>query len=104
MRQLLGRPDATLATREMLLQSFMQGFLHDLYVEKWNRFGRMHAVRVTLERTERGWLARSVGAQGSGIISSLTRADAIALIGPGAEVKAGEEVEAIVLRDPERRW
>ncbi|QYJ16020.1 Molybdopterin molybdenumtransferase [Rubrobacter xylanophilus DSM 9941] len=69
-----------------------------------NRFGRMHAVRVTLERTERGWLARSVGAQGSGIISSLTRADAIALIGPGAEVKAGEEVEAIVLRDPERRW
>ncbi|BBL80694.1 molybdopterin molybdenumtransferase MoeA [Rubrobacter xylanophilus] len=69
-----------------------------------NRFGRMHAVRVTLERTGRGWLARSVGAQGSGIISSLTKADAIALIGPGAEVRAGEEVEAVVLRDPERRW
>ena len=29
-------------TQEMLLQSFMQGFLHDLFVEKWHRFGRYH--------------------------------------------------------------
>jgi len=69
-----------------------------------NRFGRMHAVRVALERTGEGWTARSVGSQGSGIISSLTRADAIALIGPGAEVKAGEEVEAILLREPRGGW
>jgi molybdopterin molybdotransferase len=65
-----------------------------------NRFGRMHAMRVSLERTERGWLARSVGAQGSGLVSSLTRADALALIGPESEgVRAGEPVEAIVLRE-----
>jgi molybdopterin molybdotransferase len=64
-----------------------------------NRFGRMHAMRVSLARTDKGWLARSVGAQGSGLVSSLTKADALALIGPESEgVRAGEPVEAIVLR------
>jgi molybdopterin molybdotransferase len=65
-----------------------------------NNFGRMHAMRVSLERTEKGWLARSVGAQGSGLVSSLTKADALALIGPDSEgARAGEPVEAMVLRD-----
>jgi molybdopterin molybdotransferase len=65
-----------------------------------NNFGRMHAMRVSLEKTEKGWLARSVGAQGSGLVSSLTKADALALIGPESEgVRAGEPVEAIVLRE-----
>ncbi|MDP9486058.1 MAG: molybdopterin molybdotransferase MoeA [Actinomycetota bacterium] len=65
-----------------------------------NKFGRLHAMRVSLTRTERGWLAESVGAQGSGLVSSLTKADALALIGPAAEgISAGEPVEAIVLRD-----
>ena len=65
-----------------------------------NKFGRMHAMRVSLEKTEKGWLARSVGAQGSGLVSSLTKADALALIGPESEgVRAGEPVEAIVLRE-----
>jgi molybdopterin molybdotransferase len=65
-----------------------------------NKFGRLHAMRVSLARTEKGWLAESVGAQGSGLVSSLTKADALALIGPAAEgIPAGEPVEAIVLRD-----
>src|SRR5215213_3648160 len=65
-----------------------------------NAFGRMHAMRVSLEQTEKGWLARSVGAQGSGLVSSLTKADALALIGPESEgVRAGELVEAIVVRE-----
>jgi molybdopterin molybdotransferase len=65
-----------------------------------NQFGRMHAMRVSLEHTEKGWLARSVGAQGSGLVSSLTKADALALIGPETGgVRAGEPVEAIVLRE-----
>ena len=65
-----------------------------------NKFGRLHAMRVSLARTERGWLAESVGAQGSGLVSSLTKADALALIGPAAGgIPAGEPVEAIVLRD-----
>jgi molybdenum cofactor synthesis domain-containing protein len=65
-----------------------------------NSFGRMHAMRVSIQQTEKGWLARSVGAQGSGLVSSLTKADALALIGPESEgVRAGEPVEAIVLRE-----
>jgi molybdopterin molybdotransferase len=65
-----------------------------------NRFGRMHAMRVNLEWTEKGWKAESVGAQGSGLVSSLTKADALALIGPESEgVRAGEPIEAIVLRE-----
>ncbi|CAA9435261.1 MAG: Molybdopterin molybdenumtransferase [uncultured Rubrobacteraceae bacterium] len=65
-----------------------------------NKFGRMHAMRVDLQKTGKGWLARSVGAQGSGLVSSLTKADALALIGPESEgVRAGEPVAAIVLRE-----
>lgn len=64
-----------------------------------NRLGRLHAMRVTLARTEKGWLAESVGAQGSGLVSSLTNADALALIGPESELRAGEPVEAVVLRE-----
>lgn len=65
-----------------------------------NKFGRMHAMRVTLNRTEKGWRAESVGAQGSGLVSSLTKADALALIGPESQgVRANEPVEAIVLRE-----
>ncbi|TCJ16033.1 molybdopterin molybdenumtransferase MoeA [Rubrobacter taiwanensis] len=65
-----------------------------------NAYGRLHAMRVRLERTRRGWRATSVGAQGSGLISSLTKADALAMIGPETGgVPAGEEVEAVVLRE-----
>jgi molybdopterin molybdotransferase len=54
---------------------------------------------VNLEYTNKGWLARSVGAQGSGLVSSLTKADALALIGPESQgARAGEPVEAIMLR------
>jgi len=64
-----------------------------------NKFGRMHAMRVSLKETEKGWLAESVGAQGSGLVSSLNKADALALIGPRSEgILAGEPVDAIVLR------
>jgi len=64
-----------------------------------NKFGRLHAMRVSLKRTEKGWLAESVGAQGSGLVSSLAKADALALIGPASEgIPAGEPIEAIVLR------
>lgn len=65
-----------------------------------NTFGRLHAMRVSLERTEEGWRARSVGAQGSGLISSLTGADALALIGPETGgIEARERVEAVLLRE-----
>jgi molybdopterin molybdotransferase len=72
-----------------------------VYFERqiFNKFGRLHAMRVSLRRTEKGWLAESVGAQGSGLVSSLTKADALALIGPASDgIPPGESIEAIVLR------
>jgi molybdopterin molybdotransferase len=64
-----------------------------------NKFGRLHAMRVSLKRTQKGWLAESVGAQGSGLVSSLTKADALALIGPASNgIPPGEPIEALVLR------
>jgi molybdopterin molybdotransferase len=73
-----------------------------VYFEKGvvNKFGRLHAMRVSIKRTEKGWLAESVGAQGSGLVSSLTKADALALVGPASDgIPAGEPIEAIVLRN-----
>lgn len=65
-----------------------------------NRYGRLHAMRVTLEKTGKGLKAESVGAQGSGLISSVTKADGLALIGPNTEgIPPGDPVEAIVLRE-----
>ena len=64
-----------------------------------NKFGRMHAMRVTLTRTERGCRAQSLGPQGSGLVSLLTNADALALLAPEPEgVRAGEPLEALVAR------
>src|ERR687893_1599888 len=64
-----------------------------------NRFGRMHAMRVNLIGTEKGWRAESVGAQGSGLVKPLPKGGAPALIGPPAGGgRGGELVEAIVLR------
>jgi molybdopterin molybdotransferase len=89
LMKMMGRGD----TRRPHVEVYFEGDVK-------NHFGRMHAMRVSIERTQKGWLARSVGAQGSGLVSSLTKADALALIGPESEgVRAGEPVEAIVLRD-----
>jgi len=61
---------------------------------------RTHFYRATLERTEgAGWLAHLTGPQGSGILSSMSRADALIRVPANSEVPAGAEVEAIVLRE-----
>ncbi|MGB3682546.1 MAG: gephyrin-like molybdotransferase Glp [Rubrobacteraceae bacterium] len=88
LMQMMGREDK----KRPRIQVYFDEDVH-------NRFGRLHAMRVSLQSTEKGWRAESVGAQGSGLVSSLTKADALALIGPESEVRAGEAIEAIVLRD-----
>jgi hypothetical protein len=48
--ELIGRIDAKPETTELLLDSFMQGFLHKLFVEKWALFGRrIHYVRRAID-------------------------------------------------------
>lgn len=44
-------------------------------------------------------LARPTGAQGSAILSSSVRADALLVIAPGAAIEAGQPVQALLLRD-----
>ncbi|HEV8045077.1 MAG TPA: molybdopterin-binding protein, partial [Rubrobacter sp.] len=106
-----GNPVSAMVCSELFVRPALMKMMgredrHRLHIEVYfdedveNKFGRMHAMRVALTRTERGWRAESVGAQGSGLVSSLTKADALALIGPESEgVRAGEPVEAIVLRE-----
>jgi molybdopterin molybdotransferase len=56
-------------------------------------------VRVTLERgADDGWLATPTGSQGSGVFSSLSRADGL-LVGPSTEtlLKAGAQAAVLLL-------
>jgi molybdopterin molybdotransferase len=57
-------------------------------------------VRVKLERDGGGWLATPTGSQGSGILSSLSRADGL-LIGASTEtiLKAGAQATVLLLGD-----
>ena len=62
------------------------------------RPGRGHAVRVRLEAREDGWHARTTGAQGSHVLTSMLGADALAMIPAASEgVAAGERVEIELL-------
>ena len=53
-------------------------------------------VRVKLEPHSDGWIATPTGSQGSGILSSLSRADGL-LIGPSTETILKQGAQAIVL-------
>jgi molybdopterin molybdotransferase len=60
--------------------------------------GRAHALRCRLELREDGWHARSTGAQGSHVLTSMLGADALALIPTASHgVRAGELVEVEVI-------
>jgi molybdopterin molybdotransferase len=60
-----------------------------------------HFFRVRLERgAEGGWVARLTGPQGSGILSSMVRADALAIVPEGRSgISRGETLEVIPLKD-----
>ena len=60
-----------------------------------------HFLRVHLEpRVDGGYDARLTGPQGSGILSSMVSADALAIVPEGRmSVERGEAVEVIPLRD-----
>lgn len=63
--------------------------------------GRLtHFYRAILERREGvGWTARLTGPQGSGILTSMSQADALIRVPADSELPAGAEVDAIVLRE-----
>jgi molybdopterin molybdotransferase len=62
------------------------------------RAGRLHFVRVALERSESGILARPTGNQSSGVLTSMIRGQGLAVFPLEAEkLEAGEEVAVQVL-------
>jgi molybdopterin molybdotransferase len=63
--------------------------------------GRLtHYYRVILEPDEAsGWRARLTGPQGSGILTSMSQADALIRVPANSDLPVGTELEAIVLRE-----
>ncbi len=65
------------------------------------RAGRLHLVRVSLERGEEGVYATPTGNQSSGVLTSLLRGQGLAIFAAEAErLEAGSEVDVQVL-DPD---
>ena len=63
--------------------------------------GRAHAVRCRTELRRGGWRAHPLRDQGSHVLTSMLRADALAMIpADRGEVRAGEQVEIEFLRRP----
>ncbi len=64
-----------------------------------NPGSRRGYLRVTLERDGSHWGARLTGEQGSAILTSMVRADALAVVAGDTVVQTGEEVEVIMFRN-----
>lgn len=63
-----------------------------------SRKGLTHFPRVSLDRFEGRWRARSTGPQGSGLVSSLGKADGLAVLDEDRDgLAVGEDVDVILL-------
>ena len=61
--------------------------------------GKMQYARVVVERGDDGWRATPTGGRGSNLISTVARANGLAMIPPGTERSpAGSQVQVIVFR------
>jgi molybdenum cofactor synthesis domain-containing protein len=64
--------------------------------------GKLQFARVRLQRTGDGWIATPTGARGSNLISTVVRANGLAMIPAGTAVApAGSEVRVMVFRSSE---
>ena len=59
--------------------------------------GRQEYLRVTLENTQEGLEAKRFDNQSSGVLSSVSHSNALAVIPPGTAVVQGDKVEVILL-------
>ena len=59
--------------------------------------GRQEYLRVTLENTDKGLQAMAFGNQSSGVLSSVSHSNALAVIPPGTVVAQGDKVEVLLL-------
>jgi molybdopterin molybdotransferase len=59
-----------------------------------------HFLRAEVSRRQGELVARLTGPQGSGLLSSMARANALLIVGPDrTRIEAGEVVDALILRD-----
>jgi molybdopterin molybdotransferase len=64
--------------------------------------GKLQFARVVVARGADGWTAAPTGARGSNLISTVSRANGLAMIPPGTETaSAGSEVRVMVFRSSE---
>jgi len=64
--------------------------------------GKMQYARVVVERTAEGWVATPTGGRGSNLISTVARANGLAMIPPGTETApTGSPVDVMVFRPGE---
>ena len=64
--------------------------------------GKAQYARVRVRRTKEGWVATPTGGRGSNLISTVSRANALAIVPPGVETaSAGSEVRVMVFRPTE---
>ena len=64
--------------------------------------GKMQFARVLLQRAPDGWQATPTGPRGSNLISTIARANGLAMVPPGIEVApAGSQVRVQVFRSAE---
>ena len=105
-----GNPVSAMVTFELFVRPAlrrMAGFrrLHRLRLRAralapiHNPGARRGYLRVTLERDDAGWGARLTGDQGSAILTSMVRAQGLAVVPEDTSIAAGEPVEVIVFRE-----
>src|SRR5439155_1543696 len=106
-----GNPVSAMVTFELFVRPALRKMAGCIAVDRpriWARVlepirnpgGRRGYLRVTLARDGREYGARLTGDQGSGILSSMVRADGLAVVAPDTIVPVGERVEVILLRAP----
>ena len=64
--------------------------------------GKAQFARVHVRRTSSGWVARPIGGRGSNLISTVSRANGLAIVPPGTETApAGSSVRILLFRAAE---
>jgi len=110
-----GNPVSTMVTFELFVRPALWKMMgrRDLHrprisarlaADVERRPGRQEFIRATVGYSETGWEAIPTGAQGSGILGSMLRANALIVIPPDSgDVSAGTVVTAILINQFETR-
>jgi molybdopterin molybdotransferase len=104
-----GNPVSSMVTFELFVRPAMRRLAGDPRLFRPRATARMGAVldnpgprwgylRVQLAEEPGGLVARATGEQGSGILTSMLRADALAVVPPDTRLQPGQPVEVILLR------